>query len=246
MSGLTSDLSAALSRSRDEIFADGLPLTQSLKADRMATKVFLLSELTRTWKAVAVGESKTWKDQEAIQDAVDEVCEIFPTMKLEEILLVFRTIRRGEVNIYGRLDTPTLIEQLRKYEDTYTTTFREAAARQRPTDDSPRGGRSVSEAIAEILPTLRNDDGRTSEMWLRGANNMTPREREQLQERDCQRRNAQREELDEAWVKGGTLTDHERQQIRKEAASQAKGQAEAQGSGSTTEEDARTAQSQGR
>lgn len=157
----------------------------------MATKVLLLSELTRTWKGVAVGESKTWKDQEAIQDVVDEVCEIFPTMKLEEILLVFRAIRRGEVNIYGRLDTPTLIEQLRKYEDTYTTTFREAAARQKPKDDSPRGGRSVSEAIAEILPTLRHNDGRTSEMWLRGSNNMAQRERERLQERDCQRRNEQ-------------------------------------------------------
>ena len=212
----------------------------------MATKVLLLSELTRTWKGVAVGESKTWKDQEAIQDVVDEVCEIFPTMKLEEILLVFRAIRRGEVNIYGRLDTPTLIEQLRKYEDTYTTTFREAAARQKPKDDSPRGGRSVSEAIAEILPTLRNNDGRASEMWLRGSNNMTPQERERLQERDCQRRSAQMQEPEPVWSGGGTLSDHERQQIRKEAASQTQGQAEDQDAGSTTEEDARTAQEEGR
>ena len=48
------------------------------------------------------------------------------------------------------------------------------------------------------------------------------------------------------WMQGGTLTDHERQQIRKEAASQTKGQAQGQGSDSTPEEDARTAQSQGR
>lgn len=150
--------------------------------------MLLLSELTRTWKAVAVGDGKTWKDQDALQEAVDEVCEIFPTMKLEEILTVFRMIRRGEVNIYGRLDTPTVIEQLRKYEDTYTTTFREAAARQAPKDDSPRGGRSLSEAIAEIMPTLRNNDGRSSEMWLRGSNNMSPQQRRELQERDRQRR----------------------------------------------------------
>lgn len=188
LSGLTSDLSAALSADRQQLFSQGLPLTQGLKADRQATKVLLLSELTRTWKAVAVGDGKTWKDQEALQEAVDEVCEIFPTMKIEEILTVFRMIRRGEVNIYGRLDTPTVIEQLRKYEDTYTTTFREAAARQAPQDDSPRGARSLSEAIAEIMPTLRNNDGRSSEMWLRGSNNMTPQQRRELQERDRNRR----------------------------------------------------------
>ena len=48
------------------------------------------------------------------------------------------------------------------------------------------------------------------------------------------------------WLAGVKLSDHERQQIRKEAASQTQGQAEDQDAGSTTEEDARTAQEEGR
>lgn len=189
LNGLTANVSAVLmGKDKDELYKHGLPLTQALRADQGATRVLLLGELTRTWRAVKVGENKTWTDQEALQDAVEDVCEIFPTMKVEEILSVFRDIRLGKVKLYGRFDTPTLVEALRDYEDKYTTTFREAEHRKAPNENLTGGTHDVSTAIREVMEKLRVNDGRTSEMWLRGSNNMNPRQREELQEKDRQRR----------------------------------------------------------
>lgn len=48
------------------------------------------------------------------------------------------------------------------------------------------------------------------------------------------------------WMSGAKLSEHERQQIRKEAASEAQGQTQEPGTSSTQEEDARTTQEEGR
>lgn len=54
------------------------------------------------------------------------------------------------------------------------------------------------------------------------------------------------DELRKKWALGVTLTEHERQQIREEIGDQAKGQAHEKESVSAQEEDARTAQKEGR
>jgi hypothetical protein len=48
------------------------------------------------------------------------------------------------------------------------------------------------------------------------------------------------------WMSGAKLSEHERQQIRKEVAGQTQGQAQEQGAGSARQEDARTTQEEGR
>lgn len=167
LSGLASDPRAAIAgRTPLELFSTGLPLCQALKADGRATRVLLLAELARTWKAVKVGDAKTWDSQEALQDAVDDVLEIFPTLKVEEVLQALKDIRQGRAKLFGRLDTPTLLEVLRNYEDRHTTTFREQQHHKPPTVETaawehrPAGPGTipVSEALARIkamLPTRR-------------------------------------------------------------------------------------------
>lgn len=125
--GLSRDPRAALeNQTPAELFEHGLPICQAIKADKVGTKVLLLAELTRLWRAVKVGDAKTWGDQESLQDAVDDIVELHSTMKVEEALACFKQIRQGRVKLYGRLDTPTLLEALRDYEDRHTTTYREA------------------------------------------------------------------------------------------------------------------------
>lgn len=143
-----------------ELFKHGLPICQALKADRPGTKVLLLAELTRLWRAVKVGDAKTWTDQESLQDAVDDVVELYPTMKLEEVLACFKQIRQGRVKLFGRLDTPTLLEALGKYEDQHTTTYREAQHKQPPKVETaawehrPAGPGTIS--VDEALKRLKD------------------------------------------------------------------------------------------
>lgn len=133
LAGLSREPRAALEgKTPRDLFTHGLPICQALKADRAGTKVLLLAELTRLWRAVKVGDAKTWEDQDSLQDAVDDIIELFPTMKLEEVMQAFKGVRQGKVKLFGRLDTPTLLEALRAYEDQHTTTYREAAHRQPP------------------------------------------------------------------------------------------------------------------
>ena len=163
MSGLASDPRGALAnRTPLDLFRTGLPLCQAIKANPKGTRVLLLGELARTWKAVKVGDAKTWEGQDALQDAVDDVLELFPTLKAEEVLQVFKDIRQGRVKLFGRLDTPTLVEALRNYEDRHTVTFREQQHRQPPPVETaawehrPAGPGTipVGEALARLKASL--------------------------------------------------------------------------------------------
>lgn len=108
-----------------QIFDDGLTITAALSIDRVATKMILLAELTRTWRATRLPESRSWQNQTDLQSAIDDVIDVFPSMKIEEFANVMKMIRIGQITLYGRFDTPTMIGALRDYENTYTTTFRE-------------------------------------------------------------------------------------------------------------------------
>ena len=60
-----------------------------------------------------------------MQSAIDDVIDVFPTLKIEEFTFVLRQIRRGEITLFGRFDTPSLIGALRDYESKHTVVFRE-------------------------------------------------------------------------------------------------------------------------
>jgi len=104
-------------------FEDGLTLHTALRLKRQETKVLLLGELERLVRHV--NATRTFQTQTDLQDAVDDICEVFPTMKLEEILTAFKYIRQGRFELYGNFTTNVMLDCLRKYEDENTTTMRE-------------------------------------------------------------------------------------------------------------------------
>lgn len=123
---LKNDLAGTISnQSPKQLFDGGLAITAGLSIDRITTKLVLLQELTKTWRAVRLPDSRSWQNQDDLQTAIDDVIDVFPTLKIEEFAHVMKMIRRGEITLFGRFDTPSLMGALRDYEDNHTTTFRE-------------------------------------------------------------------------------------------------------------------------
>ena len=104
-------------------FEQGLVLQTANKLDEKATKFLLLAELERLVRAV--NATRSFQDQEDLQDAVDDIVEIFPSLKIEEILVAFKMIRQGKYELFGNLTTNTLIKCLNKYEIENTIPLRE-------------------------------------------------------------------------------------------------------------------------
>ena len=107
----------------DTAFKQGLVLQTATKIDSAATKLLLLAELERLVRAV--NATRSFQSQEDLQDAVDDIIEIFPSLKVEEILVAFKLIRQGKFELFGNLTTNTLIKCLHKYELDNTIPLRE-------------------------------------------------------------------------------------------------------------------------
>ena len=109
--------------SEDSAFNCGLVLHTATKIDLAKTRLMLLGELKRLVNAV--NATRSFQSQEDLQDAVDDIIEIFPTLKVEEILICFKKIRQGKYELYGNLTTNTLIKCLHQYELDNTIPLRE-------------------------------------------------------------------------------------------------------------------------
>ena len=110
-------------------FQEGMVLQTALKAKRTEIKVLLLAELERLTRHL--NATRTFQTQTDLQDAVDDICEVFPTLKLEEILTCFKYIRQGRYTLFGNFTTNVLMDCLRQYEDEHTITIREKTHRER-------------------------------------------------------------------------------------------------------------------
>lgn len=104
-------------------FEQGLVLQTANKLDGLKTKLLLLAELERLIRAV--NATRSFQDQEDKQDAVDDIIEIFPSLKVEEVLIAFKMIRQGKFELFGNLTTNTLIKCLHEYELRQTIPLRE-------------------------------------------------------------------------------------------------------------------------
>lgn len=160
-------------------FREGLPICQAVKVDTEQTRFFLFTQLFNLWRSVRVGDARTWENERDIQIVVEDIIDDFPSMKLEEIALCFKAIRKGEVNIYGRLDTPTLLTAIRDYEDKHTVTFREnhhrAQVQARALEYAGHGrGMSVRDALAAVFSELPRQKKTIEE--LGGSINLTEQE----------------------------------------------------------------------
>lgn len=187
MNGLIANRDWILDASPRDCFRKGLTLHTAVKEDRANTKLLLLAELKRVWRSVKIGNGKTWNSDEDLQDAIDDIVDIFRTMKVEEIMICFKQIRRGEHKLYGRLDTPTVIEILRGYDADVSCAYREAQNREFTAIEIPPG---LLTDFAATLPKVRP----TFEEIMNRPSQITPEERAKMQANDKARRNQQVED----------------------------------------------------
>jgi len=132
-----------------DAFKKGL-IIQSAKAVGLTpVRMLILSQLERLVRAV--NATRSFQTESDLQDAVDDILEIFPSLKVEEILLCFKYIRQGKYELYGNLTTNTLIKCLHNYEIEHTVPLREQQHReQQPYVNGMIDWKRLSDAI--VLP----------------------------------------------------------------------------------------------
>ena len=106
-----------------QAYKRGFSLSKALKAEPAKVRLTMLAELERLVRHV--NATRTFQTQTDLQDAVEDICELFPSMKLEEVLIAFKQIRQGRFDLYGNFTTNVLIDCIRNYEMQNTVTMRE-------------------------------------------------------------------------------------------------------------------------
>jgi hypothetical protein len=115
--------SVARNLSTQDAFSGGLVIQSAYKADEASTRALLFSQLEKLTRSV--NATRSFQTESDLQDAVEDIIEIFPSLKIEEILLCFKHIRQGKYELYGNLTTNTLIKCLHHYEIEHTVPMRE-------------------------------------------------------------------------------------------------------------------------
>lgn len=115
---------------------------------------------------------------------MDDICDVFRTLKLEEIQYVIRRIRRGEIELYARLDTPTLMKALRDHDVNLTTAFRQSEQTSRSMDIAPDS--QLAEVLREVADGLPREHLTLEQALARGSV-LTNEEKDQMRKRDAER-----------------------------------------------------------
>ena len=124
LSGLLSDPREHMAGMTPQLaYQNGFSMSLALKAQRRELKILLLAELERL--ARHVNATRTFQTQTDLQDAVDDICELFPSLKVEEVLTAFKHIRQGRFQLYGNFTTNTLLDCIRQYDMQNTVPMRE-------------------------------------------------------------------------------------------------------------------------
>lgn len=141
--------SVARNLTTKEAFNDGLIIQSANKVDASSTRALLFSQIEKLVRSV--NATRGFQTEGDIQDAVEDIIEIFPSLKMEEILLCFKYIRQGKYELYGNLTTNTLIKCLHNYEIEHTVPLREQQHReQQPYVNGMIDWKRLSDAI--VLP----------------------------------------------------------------------------------------------
>lgn len=151
LNGLISDPRAVMAQHNSETaFVVGMPIQKALKANGRDVRLLLLAELERLVRAV--GATRTFQNQDDLQTAIDDIIELFPSLKLEEFLLAFKMIRQGRFQLYSTFTTTSLIQCLREYEMQNTVPMRE-----RQHELNKRKVETASLDVQRLIKDLRRD-----------------------------------------------------------------------------------------
>lgn len=141
--------SVARNLTTKEAFSDGLIIQSANKVDASSTRALLFSQIEKLVRSV--NATRGFQTEGDIQDAVEDIIEIFPSLKMEEILLCFKYIRQGKYELYGNLTTNTLIKCLHNYEIEHTVPLREQKHKEaEPYSNAMIDWKRLSDAI--VLP----------------------------------------------------------------------------------------------
>lgn len=133
-----------------DAFKKGMVIQTAKAVGLTPVRMLLLSQLERLVRSV--NATRSFQTETDLQDAVDDIIEIFPSLKVEEIILCFKYIRQGKYELYGNLTTNTLIKCLHNYEIEHTVPLRERQHKEaEPYSNAMIDWKRLSDAI--VLPT---------------------------------------------------------------------------------------------
>jgi hypothetical protein len=113
----------------DVAYKEGFSMSLAQKTKPVELRVMLLTELERLTRHV--NATRTFQTQTDLQDAVDDICELFPSLKVEEVLTAFKHIRQGRFQLFGNFTTNTMLDCIRQYEMQNTVSMREQEHKER-------------------------------------------------------------------------------------------------------------------
>jgi superfamily II DNA or RNA helicase len=115
LKSLLEDSSDIFLKTPSELFKDGTNMRLAKESRSYALKIILIKELNDLLEFVDA--NKTLSTAEEIAFTVTAIIEDYPAMSIEEVILVFSRIKKGEYGkYYERFKTPEILEAIRLYE----------------------------------------------------------------------------------------------------------------------------------
>jgi hypothetical protein len=115
LKSLLEDSSDIFLKTPSELFKDGTNMRLAKNQDHTSLKIILIKELNDLLEFVDA--NKTLSTAKEIEFTVTAIIEDYPAMSIEEVILVFSRIKKGEYGrYYERFKTPEILEAIRLYE----------------------------------------------------------------------------------------------------------------------------------
>ena len=132
-------------------FNNGIVLQSADRHEPAEIRILLLAQLQRL--VSGVNATRSFKTEDDYFDCVEDIIEVFPSLKIEEILLCLKEIRQGKHDLYGTLCTGAIIKSLHAYELANTIPMREQKHKaQEPYINGMIDWKQLSEALTVDQP----------------------------------------------------------------------------------------------
>jgi hypothetical protein len=163
----------------EQIRRYGISISRANKEDGAFLRALISRELFALMRAVKV--NKTFESEDDIYQCAEDIIDEFRSLNVEEVKHVFGQIRRGKIDLYGRLDTPTICAALREYDVNTACEFREKHYREAIESEALRTPlfEELIASLPEVKPTFAE--------ILKRRSKLTPEQREEIRQRDKER-----------------------------------------------------------
>ena len=132
-------------------FNNGIVLQSADRHEPAEIRILLLAQLQRL--VSGVNATRSFKTEDDYFDCVEDIIEVFPSLKIEEILLCLKEIRQGKHDLYGTLCTGAIMKSLHAYEESNTIPLREQKHKaQEPYINGMIDWKQLSEALTVDQP----------------------------------------------------------------------------------------------